>query len=199
MNLFILLSTLWVLMACDNASYTTETPMRIEADTMVRQVHYDTLNVDPQVAVKENCFIVIVKQECHLYVCEDCEGDTVCRAHYPVCIGLNKGQKQKEGDMRTPESSFENPFFITQITSQWMHKSSNYGKIMAYDNGILRLATPGFSGIGIHGSTNTQSPVPGRGTEGCIRLRDHDLGQLKEKYAYVGMKVVILPDETITN
>ena len=37
------------------------------------------------------------------------------------------------------------------------------------------------SGIGIHGSTNNESSVPGRGSEGCIRLRDDDLIQLKEK------------------
>ena len=51
------------------------------------------------------------------------------------------------------------------------------------------------SGIGIHGSTNNESSVPGRGSEECIRLRDDDLIQLKENYAFVGMKVVILPDE----
>jgi lipoprotein-anchoring transpeptidase ErfK/SrfK len=58
----------------------------------------------------------------------------------------------------------------------------------------MRLNTPGFKGIGIHGSTNNESSVPGRGSEGCIRLRDDDLIQLKEKYAFVGMRVVILPD-----
>ena len=73
------------------------------------------------------------------------------------------------------------------------------GEILSYGNWFMRLATPGFTGIGIHGSTNNESSVPGRGSEGCIRLRNNDLDQLKEKYAYVGMKVVILPDETTTN
>ena len=69
------------------------------------------------------------------------------------------------------------------------------GEILSYGNRFMRLATPGFTGIGIHGSTNNESSVPGRGSEGCIRLRNDDLDQLKERYAYVGMKVVILPDE----
>lgn len=202
MILFILLSALWVMPACHNASTATETAIQIQADTVVNTMLYDTLNLDPQVVVKENTFIVIAKPEYRLYVCEAVEGDTVCRAYYPVCVGKNKGQKQKVGDMRTPESSFEKPFTITQITdaSKWTHDfGDGRGEILSYGNWFMRLATPGFSGIGIHGSTNNESSVPGRGSEGCIRLRNDDLDQLKEKYAYIGMKVVILPDKTTTN
>ena len=202
MILFILLSALFAMPACHNASTATETPVQIEADTIVNTLLYDTLNIDPQVVVKENSFIVIAKHEYRLYVCEAIDSDTVCRAFYPVCVGQNKGQKQKKGDMRTPESSFEKPFTITQITdaSKWTHDfGDGRGEILSYGNWFKRLATPGFSGIGIHGSTNNENSVPGRGSEGCIRLRNDDLDQLKEKYAYVGMKVVILPDETTTN
>lgn len=196
------LSMLWAMPACHNASNSTETTAQIEADTIMAISLYDTLKLDPQVAVKENCFIVISKLEYRLYVCEAVEGDTVCRAYYPVCVGKNKGQKQKKGDMRTPESTFEKPFTITQIAdaSKWTHDfGDGRGEILSYGNWFMRLATPGFSGIGIHGSTNNEGSVPGRGSEGCIRLRNADLDQLKEKYAYVGMKVVILPDKTTTN
>lgn len=198
MILFVLLSALWAMPACHNASTPTETPVQIEADTVEITTFYDTLNIDPNVVAKENTFIVIAKPEYRLYVCEAIEDDTVCRAYYPVCVGKNKGQKQKKGDMRTPESSFEKPFTITQITdaSKWTHDfGDGRGEILSYGHWFMRLATPGFSGIGIHGSTNNESSVPGRGSEGCIRLRNDDLNQLKEKYAYIGMKVVILPDE----
>lgn len=202
MLLFILLSALWAMPACHNASHSMETPARIEADTLTTTTLYDTLNLDPQVVVKENCFIVISKPEYRLYVCEVVEDDTVCRAYYPVCVGLAKGQKQKKGDMRTPESSFEKPFTIIQITdaSKWTHDfGDGRGEILSYGNWFMRLKTPGFSGIGIHGSTNNESSVPGRGSEGCIRLRNDDLDQLKAKYAFVGMRVVILPDVMTTN
>lgn len=198
MILFILLSALWAMPACHNASTATETPVQIEADTVEITTFYDTLNIAPDVVDKKNCFIVIAKPEYRLYVCEVVEDDTVCRAYYPVCVGKNKGHKQKVGDMRTPESSFEKPFTITQITdaSKWTHDfGDGRGEILSYGHWFMRLATPGFSGIGIHGSTNNESSVPGRGSEGCIRLRNDDLNQLKEKYAYIGMKVVILPDE----
>jgi hypothetical protein len=196
----ILLSMLWAMPACNNNNDTTEpadTPVAIVADTTTVSPLYDTVGIDPKVVAKENCFIVIAKPEYRLYVCEAVEDDTLCRACYPVCVGLNTGHKQKPGDMRTPESSFENPFTITQITdaSNWTHDfGDGRGEILAYGNWFMRLATPGFTGIGIHGSTNNEASVPGRGSEGCIRLRNNDLDQLKAQYAFVGMKVVILPD-----
>ena len=147
---------------------------------------------------RDRCFIVIDKPALHLSVYEDQEGDTVLLARYPVCVGKNYGQKQKTGDMRTPECTAANPFSITEIkpASTWVHDfGDGRGSIQAYGNWFMRLKTPGFKGIGIHGSTNNESSVPGRGSEGCIRLRNEDLDLLKERYAFVGMQVIILKDE----
>lgn len=147
---------------------------------------------------REQCFIVVSKPELNLSVYENQNGDTVLIARYPVCVGQHYGQKQKKGDMKTPESTFEKPFTITQIqpSSHWTHDfGDGRGSILSYGNWFMRLKTPGFSGIGIHGSTNNESSVPGRGSEGCIRLLNDDLDNLKENYAFVGMKVVILADE----
>ena len=181
-----------VLSACGGKanSINKDTP---SADTVVTEqpVVFGTL------VNRDQCFIVIDKPNLHLSVYEDQQGDTVLLARYPVCVGLNYGQKQKSGDMKTPESTFEKPFTITQIqpASNWTHDfGDGRGSILSYGNWFLRLKTPGFSGIGIHGSTNNENSVPGRGSEGCIRLRDDDIDLLKEKYAFVGMKVVILAD-----
>lgn len=166
------------------------------ADTMP-VVSADTATFYSQVVDKKNCFFLVSKPELRLYVCEVVGSDTLKRAHFPVCVGLNKGQKQKKGDMKTPECTPETPFVITEIVdaSQWCHDfGDGRGSILSYGNWFMRLKTPGFSGIGIHGSTNNENSVPGRGSEGCIRLRDEDLIQLKEQYAFVGMRVVILAD-----
>lgn len=168
-----------------------------EGDTL-DVIRPDTATIYSEVVNKNNCFILISKPEYRLYVCEVVDGDTIKRVHYPVCVGKAKGQKQKKGDMKTPESTFEKPFSITEIVdaSKWTHDfGDGRGSILSYGHWFMRLKTPGHSGIGIHGSTNNESSVPGRGSEGCIRLRDDDLIQLKENYAFVGMKVVILPDE----
>ena len=150
-----------------------------------------------QLVDQSKCFIVIDKPELTLSVYEDQEGDTVLLARYPVCVGKNYGQKEKAGDMKTPECTFSNPFSITQIqpADTWTHDfGDGRGAILAYGNWFLRLKTPGHKGIGIHGSTNNEGSVPGRGSEGCIRLLNQDLDELKNNYAFVGMKVVILSD-----
>lgn len=162
----------------------------------------DTIPPEPTVVFgvmqnRDNCFIVISKPELYLSVYEDQQGDTVLLARYPVCVGKNYGQKEKTGDMKTPECTFDHPFSITQIVpaSSWVHDfGDGRGSILAYGNWFMRLKTPGFSGIGIHGSTNNEESVPGRGSEGCIRLHNGDLDELKDSYAFVGMKVIIEGD-----
>ena len=136
-------------------------------------------------------FIVISKKDLNLRVYSK---DSTLLAEYPCCLSKNTGNKQKKGDMRTPESPEGKPFKITAIqdASTWKHDfKDGRGSIKAYGHWFLRLLTPGHSGIGIHGSTNNENSVPGRASEGCIRLRDQDIITLKEKYAYVGMPVII--------
>lgn len=143
-------------------------------------------------------FIVISKKDLCLSVYAPINGDTTLLARFPACLSKNKGNKQRKGDMKTPESPAGKPFKITMIqdASAWKHDfKDGRGSILAYGHWFLRLATPGHSGIGIHGSTNNEASVPGRASEGCIRLRDNDIITLKEKYARVGMPVIIKTEE----
>ena len=140
-------------------------------------------------------FIVISKLDQLLSVYDrNAAGDTILVAQYPCCMGKNKGNKQRRGDMRTPESPAGKPFKITMIqdASTWKHDfKDGRGEIKAYGHWFLRLETPGHRGIGIHGSTNNENTVPGRASEGCIRLLDKDIITLKEHFAYVGMPVTV--------
>lgn len=143
---------------------------------------------------KEACFIVISKKELRLYIYESVNGDTMRVALYPVALGKNLGNKEQRGDMKTPESSAGEPFIITSIedASDWHHDfHDGRGSIKAYGHWFLRLKVPGHKGIGIHGSTNNEQSIPGRASEGCIRLHDSDIMHLKEHYAFKGMKVII--------
>ncbi len=146
----------------------------------------------------QQTFIVISKKDLKLTVYAPVNGDTLPVAQFPVCLSKNKGPKEREGDMRTPESEPGPPFTIQQIqpASDWTHDfGDGRGAILAYGNWFLRLVTPGHSGIGIHGSTNNEESVPGRASEGCIRLHDADIVTLKEKFARVGMPVIIKQEE----
>lgn len=146
---------------------------------------------------KSQTFIVISKKDLKLTVYAPVNGDTLPLAQFPVCLSRNKGQKEKSGDMRTPESEPGEPFTIEQIqpASDWTHDfGDGRGAILSYGDWFLRLKT-GHSGIGIHGSTNNEESVPGRASEGCIRLHDKDIVTLKEKYAYIGMPVIIKQED----
>ena len=202
MSILCCLAMLFFVSSCGSANATEEKEQGKKAEVslqdMEKAVPPDSATFYSDVINPKNCFILISKPEYRLYVCEVIGNDTVRRVHYPVCVGLAKGQKQKKGDMKTPECTAANPFIITEIkdASHWTHDfGDGRGSILSYGNWFMRLKTPGFSGIGIHGSTNNESSVPGRGSEGCIRLRNDDLDELKAKYAFVGMRVVVLPDE----
>lgn len=160
-----------------------------------KAVYYQT----PDDIEKKNTFIVISKKDQRLYVYgKTAGGDTVLMAKYPACLSKNKGQKQRKGDMKTPSSPKGKPFTISMIqdASTWKHDfNDGRGNIKAYGQWFLRLVTPGHSGIGIHGSTNNEESVPGRASEGCIRLRDNDIIALKEKFAFLKMKVYVKDED----
>lgn len=133
--------------------------------------------------------IVIDKRELklHLY---DYNGDQLLEL--PVALGKASGNKEKEGDMRTPEGTFR----VNSIedASSWKHDfGDGKGEIRnAYGPTFIRLVTPGHKGIGIHG-THLPNSIGTRATEGCIRLRNDDLEKLVP-LCYPGMIVVITPD-----
>ena len=163
----------------------------------IRIVGDESISHPEMVKEKKNCFIVMSKKDYYLYVYEAVDGDTVMVARYDACFSLKKGQKTESGDMRTPHCTMDDPFSITEIkdASTWEHDfGDGRGSIKSYGDYFLRLKT-GHSGIGIHGSTNNAESVPGRASEGCIRLRDADIIDLAEHYAFEGMKVVIKAEE----
>lgn len=147
---------------------------------------------------KQNLFIVMSKKDFYLYVYEAQGKDTVMVARYDCCFSLKKGQKERQGDMKTPHCTMKNPFKISQLVdaSTWHHDfGDGRGSIKAYGDYFLRLVTPGHKGIGIHGSTNNRESVPGRASEGCIRLKDEDIIDLRKNYAFVGMNVIIKAED----
>lgn len=164
----------------------------------IRLIKDESLSFPQMVKNKKNCFVVMSKKDYYLYVYEPQGEDTVMVARYDCCFSLKKGNKQKVGDMRTPHTTMDNPFTLTEIVdaSTWDHDfGDGRGSILSYGHWFHRLDTHGHKGIGIHGSTNNAESVPGRASEGCIRLRDEDIIDFKENYAHVSMKVVIKAED----
>lgn len=146
---------------------------------------------------KRNCFIVISKKDYYLYVYERVGNDTVLDARYDCCLALRKGNKQRQGDMRTPTGV--SYIYRMPYAGTWRHDfGDGRGSIKSYGNWFLGLkrANMPSRGIGIHGSTNNRESVPGRASEGCIRLYDEDIIDLHDKYAFIGMKVIIKDEKS---
>jgi hypothetical protein len=153
---------------------------------------------------KKNCFILLSKKDYYLYVYEPQGTDTVMLARFDCAFALKKGDKTKRGDMRTPHcKDFSNPFYVSEIknASAWCHDfGDGRGSIKSYGDYFIRLRLVGHQvesnrSIGIHGSTNNAESVPGRASEGCIRLRDEDIRTLRLKFVTEGMKVVIKAED----
>lgn len=112
-------------------------------------------------------------------------GDTMLR--YPVCSSLNRGQKMKADDCRTPEGTF--PLYGIYNSTDWTYKDTDskcYGPI------FLSIKTPRYWGVGIHG-TNAPGSIPGRSSHGCMRLHNENVLRLKPM-VQKDLWVTVLPD-----
>ncbi len=115
---------------------------------------------------------------------------------YGVATGKNHGNKTKSGDFRTPEGD---DFYVQSVqdASTWSHDFHDGKGVIknAYGPWFIRLHT-GWNGIGIHGTHDPKS-IGKDATEGCIRLKNTDVHELK-KYIKSGMKIVIVRNGKIT-
>ncbi len=108
-------------------------------------------------------------------------------------VGRNYGNKQRQGDKRTPEGTF----FICSVedASDW-GKDCHDGRgkrCGVYGPWFLRLGNvPGCTSIGIHG-TCFNGTMGSHTSLGCIRLQNEEIERLVPMVG-VGTEVVILPE-----
>lgn len=138
--------------------------------------------------IQNATILLISKQDMKLRLIDYKGREMLCA---PVAIGLVAGNKQKQGDMRTPEGVFQ--VSDIQRASEWKHNfGDGKGEISgAYGDYFIRLAVPGHKGIGIHG-THLPESVGTRASEGCIRMNNEDLDKLVS-LIYPPLTVVITP------
>lgn len=138
--------------------------------------------------INNAAFLVISKEEMRIRLI-DYKGREILR--YGIACGKNFGDKEKRGDLKTPEGIFH----ISEIvnSSNWKHDfGDGKGEISgAYGPYFMRLEVPGHKGIGIHGTHKPES-IGTRDTEGCIRLHNEELEKLVN-HCHVGMAVFITP------
>lgn len=141
--------------------------------------------VPPDDARNDERWLHVVKGQFRMYLYRGKEVERV----YHIAIGANGGQKQRVGDHRTPVGSFS----VQQIqdSKEWTYDfGDGKGPIQgAYGPWFIRLRTPGWKGIGIHGTHDPDS-IGTMITQGCVRLWNEDLEELKE-VVFIGMRVII--------
>ena len=146
----------------------------------------DKIIASPKKNPSDKYRIVVSKSD---YTLSLLKGDELVKK-YPVAVGKNTGDKERVGDHRTPVGKFK--IVSIENASSWSHDfKDGKGKIAgAYGPWFLRLDAKGWRGIGIHGTHDPDSRGT-NATEGCIRLSNEDISELKEKYAYRNMPVEI--------
>lgn len=118
-------------------------------------------------------------------------GDTIYE--FPVAVGSNFGNKEKVGDLKTPEGVF--PVESIEDASSWKYDFENDGKgpiDSAYGPWFIRLTVKGAKGIGIHG-THENETIGKRVSHGCVRMRNDDLNVLVDLIS-PGIEVAINAD-----
>ena len=135
-------------------------------------------------------FIVIEKEGLKLSLVAD-DGSLI--RQYGISCAKVPGAKKRRGDHKTPEGIFK----INEILkSGYLSHDFGDGKGPvkgAYGPFFLRLSVPGFIDIGIHGTHKPES-IGTRDTEGCIRLTNEDIKDLRSRIV-LGTPVIILPAE----
>jgi len=134
-------------------------------------------------------FIVVSKASCELALLNS-KGEVVKRC--ACACARNIGPKQVRGDNKTPEGIFKiNELLFAKNIPHDFHDGK--GPILgAYGPWFLRLDVPGFRDIGIHG-THLPESIGSRASEGCIRVRNEDILEIKS-LVKVGTTVIILPE-----
>ncbi|MCH5346270.1 MAG: L,D-transpeptidase [Muribaculaceae bacterium] len=110
-----------------------------------------------------------------------------------VCsVGRNMGDKERVGDCRTPEGTFE--IGSIEDASQWRHNiRDGRGAVRGvYGPFFMRLRVPGNNTIGIHGTLFNET-MGSRASLGCIRLQDEEVLKLRSMI-HIGTKVTVLPE-----
>lgn len=137
-------------------------------------------------------FILISKDDLTLKLI-DKDGSLI--KQYGIACSKYYGNKEKRGDNKTPEGTFHINQLLNAKGLSHDFKDGKGSIPNAYGPWFLRLDVPGFNDIGIHG-THLPESIGSRATEGCIRLKNDDIVDLKGRVS-LGTTVIILPDSRL--
>lgn len=113
-----------------------------------------------------NNSIVIDKSRQHLYAYDD-SGNLVFNT--PVSTGANPGNKEKEGDSKTPVGKYKLSYYTNKADPKIFGAKDFWG--LSYGHGI-----------GIHGDAGHPEDIGLPASHGCIRMPTDSLTSFKSKF-----------------
>lgn len=120
------------------------------------------------------------------------KGDTL--NSFLIAVGTNLGDKEKVGDLKTPEGLFTVQRIEDSKSWKYDFEDDDLGPVAgAYGPYFIRLLVPKHKGIGIHG-THDNSTIGKRVSHGCIRMKNEDLLTLVDM-VNPGIPVLINEDQ----
>ncbi len=137
----------------------------------------------PETALEESLILVDKGKNEFFYL--EKHGEKITRLHYPSIHGENEGDKQVEGDLKTPEGVYFVRGKIQVPLDFEMY--GNHAYVLNYPNPIDILRGKTGGGIWIHSKGN---PISGQRTQGCVAIDLEDIKSL-DKYLKAGTPVVI--------
>lgn len=150
-------------------------------------------------------FLLWVNKEDYSLKIVDVENKLILK-RYNMAYGQKDGDKNKEGDMKTPEGVYK----ITRIFSK-KKLERYYGKnnVKKYGEGAIVLNYPNKddqskgktgSGIWIHGADKDERVNKKRISKGCVVVKNKDFLEIKnflDKNSKKSVRVVIVPNSII--
>ena len=115
---------------------------------------------------------------------------------YPIAIGKKKGDKQQEGDLKTPEGIY---FSLSHLTKESLLQSK-YGDLAIptdYPNLYDRYLDKTGYGIWIHGAGDDKRMLKKHVTEGCVIFYNNTVLKLK-KWLIPNQSLVVITNDIKT-
>lgn len=167
-------------------------PTKIEQNITPKNSQSSNAVIAKAEAAEQHTYSILIKKsEFQLKVLDN--GNVI--ESFGCALGKNPGDKERSGDMKTPNGTFK----VIEVcdASWWTHDfKDGKGEIKgAYGPWFFYLDTNEKSkgqwdGIGIHG-THDPASIGTLASEGCIRLLNDNVQLLKTKYIKVGTMVTI--------
>ncbi len=138
-----------------------------------------------------NFFLYMIKSKNELSVRSFDKGEVI--KVYRAISGTNAGDKEKEGDKKTPEGIYFIERRIPKSRLIALHGSAAFE--LNYPNPIDRILKRTGNGIWIHGVDNEGRMKKSFDTLGCVAVSNSDVLDLAEVLTFKDIPIVILDQE----